>query len=195
MARASRQQSEATAAAILDAARDQFGRRGVADVGLDEIAAGAGVTRGAVYHHFGSKRGVFLAVHSDAQAQVAAAITEATDGMTDPWEALGTGCRAFLEASVRDDVRRILLVDAPAVLGWNDWREQDLRHSGRLLAGVLADLEAAGLIEVGNVQACQALLSGAMNEAALWAASLGSATEGIEQAWPLLRRMLDALRP
>lgn len=194
MARATKQQSEATAARIVESARRLYADRGVAAVGLDEIATNAGVTRGAVYHHFDSKNGVFRAAHAWAQAQVAAAISAATDDLTDPWQAFEVGCRVFLETSVREDIRRILLVDAPAVLGWTDWRDHDARNSGQLLSEVLAELVDAGLISVGSIPACQALLSGAMNEAALWAASLDSADAGIDAAWPVLQRMLNALR-
>ena len=189
-----KQESEATAARILDCARELFAERGFAAVGLDEIAGRAQVTRGAVYHHYDSKLGVFRAVHARAQAEVAEAITRATATVTDPWPALEAGCRAFLEASVRAELRQILLLDAPAVLGWAAWRDEDARNSGRLLTEVLTELAAAGTIRLGSVPAGQALLSGAMNEAALWAAAQPDARTGIDQAWPILRRFLAALR-
>jgi AcrR family transcriptional regulator len=194
MARTTRQESEATAARILDCARVLFARRGFAAVGLDEIAGQAGVTRGAVYHHYASRIGVFRAVHAWAQAEVAESINRATACCTDPWQALESGCHAFLEASVREDLRQILLLDAPAALGWAAWRDQDARHSGRLLTDVLTELARTGVIAVESVPACQALLSGAMNEAALWAAAQDDAATGIADAWPTLRRMLAALR-
>jgi AcrR family transcriptional regulator len=179
---------------VRERARELFAARGFADVGLDEIAAAAGVTRGAVYHHFGSRRGMFDAVHAWAQGEVARTIAVATADIAEPWEALKVGCRAFLDAAVREDVRRILLVDAPAVAGWDAWRELDARGSARLLHEVLTELRDAGVVDVASVDACHALLSGAMNEAALRAASLDSAERGIAEAWPTLERMLDALR-
>jgi AcrR family transcriptional regulator len=152
------------------------------------------VTRGAIYHHYGSRLGVFSAVHAQAQAQVAEAIIRATEALTDPWEALLVGCRAYLDAAVRDDIRQILLLDAPAVLGWHAWRELDAQNSGRLLAEALTDLVRDQVIRVDSVSACHALLSGAMNDAALWAASLDDATVGADEAWAVLIRMLHALR-
>lgn len=195
MARATKQQSEATAARILHSALALFAERGFAAVGLDEVATAAGVTRGAVYHHFSSRTGLFRAAHAWAQSEVAGAITKATATLSDPWHALEVGCRAFLDASVRDDIRQILLLDAPAMLGWDAWRDLDAQNSGRLLSDALAELAEGGILEVDSVPACHALLSGAMNDAALWAASLPNAQAGIDQAWPILRRMLNALRP
>lgn len=194
MARATKQESEATAARILECARRLVAERGIAAVSLDEIAACAGVTRGAVYHHYGSKLGAFRAVHGWAQAEVAAAIDRATAALDDPWQALEVGCLAFLRASIREDIRQILLVDAPAVLGWEVWRDHDVRNSGRLLAEVLANLAESGVIEVVSVPACHALLSGAMNEAALRAASLPEPATGIDEAWSTFAPMLRTLQ-
>lgn len=194
MARATKEQSEATAARVLEAARELFAARGFAAVGLDEVATHAGVTRGAVYHHYASKLGLFRAVHAWAQAEVADAIVRATAAVADPWEGLEIGCRAFLGACVREDLRRVLLLEAPAVLGWDAWRDLDARNSGRLLTEALTDLVGAGVIQIESVPACQALLSGAMNEAALRAASLDTPAEGVEEAWPILSRLLHALR-
>ena len=194
MARATRQQSEATAVRILDAARTLFAERGFAAVGLDEVAAHAGVTRGAVYHHYVSKVGLFRAVHAWAQSEVASSIVEATATLADAWESLEVGCRAFLDTSVRDDIRRILLLDAPAVLGWDAWRDLDALNSGRLLSESLTELATAGVLRVGSVAACQALLSGAMNDAVLRAASLEDPADGVDEAWPILLRLLGALR-
>lgn len=194
MARSTREQTEATRERIIAAAHARFAERGVEDVALEEVARDAGVTRGAVYHHFGSRQGMFGAVHRRVQERVAVEIEAATSGVTDPWEALELGCRAFLTAAVAPEVRRILLVDAPAVLGWREWRETDAAHSGRLLGEVLRELVDRGVVAVGSVEAAQALLSGAMNDAALWAATLSDPHEGVGEAWQVLRRMLAALR-
>lgn len=194
MPRASKEQSEATAAAVRAAARRLYAERGYASVPLDEIAAAAGVTRGAVYHHYGSRQGLFAAVHADVQAGVAAAVDAATQDVTDPWQSLETGCRAFLEASVADDARRIMLVDGPAVLGWAAWRDVDAASSGRLLDDVLAELADAGRLRDLPVAATSALLTGAMNEAALWIATSPDRTAAADAAWTGLRALLRGLR-
>jgi AcrR family transcriptional regulator len=195
MARATKEQSELTARRILATATDLFATRGFAAVGLEEVAAAAQVTRGAVYHHYGSKKGLFEAVAAAAQQQVADAVVAAAEGSPDPWIGLLAGCRAFLTASVADGNRRILLVDAPATLGWHTWREQDADASGRHLTEALAELAAAGRIVVRSAAGAAALLSGAMNEAALRIAAAADRDAELDALWPDLHRMLLGLRP
>lgn len=194
MARSSREETEATRARVLEAAHELFAERGYAAVGLEEVALAAGVTRGAVYHHYGSKRGLFAAVHGRAQEAVGAAIEAATGSFTDPWEMLEVGCRAFLEAAIAPEVRQVLLVDAPAVLGWDVWREQDAAHSARMLGEVLTELRRAGVLADLPPAAVAAVLSGAMNEAALGAASLPDPGRGVDDALQVLQPMVRALR-
>ena len=132
MPRATKEQSEATARAVRGSAFALFAELGYADVGLERVAEQAGVTRGAVYHHYGNKVALFTAVVADAQAIVARAVAAAAPG--DGWPALEAGSVAFMRAVVDPAVRRILLVDAPAVLGWALWRELDAAAAGRQLA-------------------------------------------------------------
>jgi AcrR family transcriptional regulator len=193
MARATKEQSALTAARILDTALEAFAENGYPFVGLEMVAAAAGVTRGAVYHHFNSKAGLFRAVHAEAQRRVGQAVDDATAVVTDPWEALEVGCRAFLEASVRPDIRQIMLIDAPAVLGWDVWRVHDADNSGRLLLAALTELDEAGVLEVVSVPAAHALLTGAMNEAALWIASADFPDRALDDAAQTLRRMMRTL--
>lgn len=194
MARTTKAQSEATAARVVTTARRMFTQYGYAGIGLEQIAAQAGVTRGAVYHHFTSKLGLFEAVLAEVQRSLAAAIERDTAGITGDWEKLEVGCQAFLAAGANEELRRIMLVDAPAVLGWNAWRAQDAASSGRLLEGVLRDLATVGELGGTSVEAASALLSGAMNEAALWIAEAPDPRAAIETAWAVLHRMLQALR-
>ncbi|GAB6938905.1 TetR/AcrR family transcriptional regulator [Isoptericola variabilis] len=193
MPRRSRAESEATAAAILAAARGLYAERGYAAVAVEEVAAACGVTRGAVYHHYGSRAGLFAAVHAAVTADVGAQIEGATDGLDDPWQSLEAGCRAFLAAVVADDARQVVLVDGPAVLGWARWREDDAATSGRLLDEVLGELADAGRVRAADVPATSALLSGAMNEAALWVAASPDRDRALDRAWSALRRLLRGI--
>lgn len=194
MARTSKVQSAATAAQVVLTARGLFTERGYAGVGLEEVAARAGVTRGAVYHHFTSKAGLFEAVLAAVQREVAEAIEREAGRVADPWQRLETGCRVFLAASLGDGVRRVMLVDAPAVLGWDVWRAQDAASSGRLLGGALHELAEAGELDPRTVEATTALLSGAMNEAALWIAGSSDSAAAGDLAWRAFAPMLRALR-
>ena len=193
MPRRSRAESEATAAAILAAARGLYAERGYAAVAVEEVAAACGVTRGAVYHHYGSRAGLFAAVHAAVTADVGEQIERATDGLADPWQSLEAGCRAFLAAVVADDARQVVLVDGPAVLGWARWREDDAASSGRLLDEVLGELVDAGRVRAADVPATSALLSGAMNEAALWVAASPDRDRALDRAWSALRRLLRGI--
>lgn len=179
---------------LLSEAGALFAVRGYAGVGLEEIADAALVTRGAVYHHFGSKKALFEAVAERTQQEVADAVVHAAAGQTNPWEGLRAGCRAFLVASLGEGSRRILLVDAPSVLGWNAWRHQDADASALHLTHALTGLVAEGVIEVRSVAGATALLSGAMNEAALCIAESDRRDDAVEETLVDLFRMLDGLR-
>jgi AcrR family transcriptional regulator len=189
--RRSRAESEATAAEVSATARALFAERGYAAVGLEEVASSAGVTRGAVYHHYGSKQALFRVVLATVQAEIGEAVAVAADARPDPWEAFTSGCRAFLTAALDERRRRIVLVDAPAVLGWDAWRALDEEHAARHLRDAVADLLARGLLRTPSVGATTALLSGAMNEAALWAAT---EADGPGQAEAALEALLAGLR-
>lgn len=184
---------EATAAALMAEARERFARQGYADVGLAQIVAAAGVTKGALYHHFGSKAGLFRAVVGQLQEEVADRVAAAADRHADPWDQLVAGCEAFLAAGADPEVRRIMLIDAPAVLGWHEWRAIDEASSGRLLVDVLNTLIAGGTIARQPVEPLARLLSGAMNEAAMWLAEEG-ASAGLADTTAALRRLLSSLR-
>ncbi|GAA1530556.1 helix-turn-helix domain-containing protein [Brevibacterium picturae] len=175
-----------------------FAAHGYAAVGLEQVAEAAGVTRGAVYHHFDSKRGLFAAVlaavHAEAGESVAAAADQVWD--SDPWEGFEAGCRAFLEFSLSADVRRIMLLDGPAIAGWAAWRDDDAAASGHHLVEALEELTQLDLLDAPSIPAAGALLSGAMNEAVLWVAShpTHEYRRALDQAWSTLRILLSALR-
>ncbi|MBG0564346.1 TetR/AcrR family transcriptional regulator [Actinoplanes aureus] len=194
MARATKEQSEITARRIREVATGMFAERGYASVGLEEVAAAAQVTRGAVYHHYGNKQTLFEAVAAAAQQRVADAVTAAADAAADPWDGLIAGCRAFLTVSVTDSHRRILLLDAPAVMGWSTWRSQDAAASGHHLTEAIADLAATGHLTITSPEATSALLSGAMNEAALRIAEAPDRDAALEETWSDLTRLLNGLR-
>lgn len=184
------EQRAATRQALLAEGRRQFAADGYHHVVLAEVARAAGVTKGAAYHHFDSKAGLFRAVVSEVQRELGERVAAAAERHQDLWEQLRAGCRAFLAAGTDPAVRLILLVDAPAVLGWEEWRALDEESSARHLAEALTALAAAGIIDDQPVDPLTQLLSGAMNEAALWIARGGDPQAG-EQA---LDRLLAGLR-
>jgi AcrR family transcriptional regulator len=187
------QQREQTRQALLREGKRLFATLGYGPVGLAEIVAAAGVTKGALYHHFESKADLFRAVLEQVQREVARRVAAAADGHCDAWSQLNAGCRAFLVASADPDLQRILLVDGPAVLGWSEWRALDEGASARPLAEALAALVAEGTIVPQPIAPLTRLLSGAMNEAALWLSASANADD-LAATWAALSRMLEALR-
>ncbi|MBB5782693.1 TetR/AcrR family transcriptional regulator [Nonomuraea jabiensis] len=187
------QQREQTRQALLRESRRLFAERGYGAVSLSEIVAEAGVTKGALYHLFESKAELFRAVLEQVQQEVAETVARTADVHDDLWTRLTVGCQAFLTASTAPGVQRIMLVDGPAVLGWNEWRAMDEAASARHLADALTDLIEEGTLAPQPVAPLTHLLSGAMNEAALWlAASDDPANLPATQA--ALARLLEALR-
>ena len=190
MPRASAAAAAQTARTVLTHAVDLFAQRGFAEVSLDDVAAAAGVTRGAVYHHYRSKSGLFGAVAAQLQAGVAEAVVAAAEEAGDlPGEQLRAGCHAFLDAITAGPAARILLIDAPAVFGWEKWRRLDAENSMVHLREVLQDLGVGeDLLEAMTVQ-----LSGAMNESALWIAQHPQQAEARLTAHRSLDRLLSAV--
>jgi AcrR family transcriptional regulator len=152
------------------------------------------VTKGALYHHFDGKADLFRAVLERVQQDVAARVAAAADAEPDPWAQLTAGCRAFLVASTAPEVQQVMLVDGPAVLGWAQWRAIDEAASGRLLEEALTALVEAGVVARQPVAPLTRLLSGAMNEAALWLARSADPAGDLADTWAALTRLLTALR-
>ncbi len=116
-------QREATTAALIAAARPLFAEKGYANVGTEEIVQAAGVTRGALYHLFrGGKEDLFQAVLVQVSAETAQRVMAAAGSTDDPFDELVLGCDAFLDSCTTPEVQRIVLIDAPSVLGWDVWR-------------------------------------------------------------------------
>ena len=145
--RTQQERSQATVKQLLDAARERFGAAGYADTSLDEVATDAGVSKGALYHHFpNGKPALFRAVFEREQQFLAEAVITASRRKRDPWDAFFEGCRAFLEQSLDPKVQRITLFDAPAVLGWEQMREIEAPHSFAVLkAGLRAAVDEGRL--------------------------------------------------
>ena len=141
-------------------ARELFAQRGYAAVGTEEIVARAGVTRGALYHHFEDKRDLFRAVHEGLEAELVASIGARVEGIEDPWELLVTGIRGFLDACSDDALRQISLLDAPAVLGWEEWREISARHSAGLVSFGLENAMERGVLRRQEVAPARSAAAG-----------------------------------
>src|SRR5919112_2992495 len=158
---------EATRDALVRAGRELFAERGYAAVGTEEIVAHAGVTRGALYHHFVDKRDLFRTVHEQLEQGLVAGIGARIAGIEDPWELMETGVRAFLDACTDPAVMRIALLDAPAVLGWAEWRGIDARYGLGLVSFGLQNAMDRGVLAPQPVRPLAHLMMGAMAEASM----------------------------
>jgi AcrR family transcriptional regulator len=189
-------QSEATRAALIATARGLFAERGYAGVGTEEIVRTAGVTRGALYHHFAGKKELFEAVYEDVERQLVEQIAaSAISSATDPLAALHAGAQAFLDACEDPAVQRIALVDAPSVLGWEQWREIGLRYGFGLVRATVEAAMDAGLIERQPVDALSHLLLGAIDEGAMLIARADDGGTTREEVGATVKRLLEALPP
>lgn len=188
MPRASAADAAATAHRILQTATEHFAAHGYADASVDDIARAAEVTRGAVYHLFTSKPLLFAAVAAQLQTAVAETIETATRHSS-PETALRDGSHAFLDAITHGASARVLLVDGPAVLGWEQWRKLDTEGPEQELR---TGLREAG-IPAALLDPLATALSGAMNELALWLAARPGDAAARRHAHGALDRLLDAI--
>jgi AcrR family transcriptional regulator len=183
----------ATRAALLRVGRELFAERGYAGVGTEEIVARAGVTRGALYHHFADKRDLFRAVHEELEQALVAGIGERIAGIEDPWDLMLSGVRAFLDACTDPAVMQISLIDAPAVLGWVQWREIDERYGLGLISFGLQNAIDGGVLAPRPVRPLAHLLMGAMAEAAMVIANADDPRAARAEVEPPLIALLEGL--
>ncbi|OAP36134.1 TetR/AcrR family transcriptional regulator [Sinorhizobium americanum] len=165
--RSNRERSDTTRAAIIDAAHELFVAKGYADTATPEIVAAAGLTRGALYHHFEDKKSLFRAVIEREAREVAAAIERSAPEGLAPREALLAGAAAYFDAMAVPGRVRLLLLDGPAVLGVTEMAAIDAAHGGRTLEEGLGTAMASHRLEEKAVKAMAFLLSAAFDRAAL----------------------------
>lgn len=165
--RSQQERSRATRAALVATARRLFAERGYAQVPAAEIVTAAGVTRGALYHHFADKQQLFHAVFEELEADVTAEIAAAITAAPDRSAGMVAGLGRFLDVCQRPEVAQIALTDAPAVLGWRTWREVEARHGLGVITEALQAAARDGLLVPAPVPVLAQLVLSAVIEAAL----------------------------
>ena len=188
------ERSEATRKALVDVARRLFARRGYAAVGTEEIVRRAGVTRGALYHHFNGKEDLFRAVAEQVEEETTRKSAEAALAHRDPWEQQRAGWNAFLDACLDPAVQRIILLDAPSVLGPKVWREIASKYGLALVQFGLQSLIDAGLIAKQPVDPLAHLVIGALSEAAVVIAQAEDTRATRAEMGASLERLMAGLR-
>jgi AcrR family transcriptional regulator len=188
--------SEATRQRLVTAARALFGERGYAAVGTEEIVQAAGVTRGALYHQFRDKADLFSAVAEQVEAEIAERI--AAGAVTSGDDSLGqlrAGARLFLDVCAEPEVERIILLDAPAVLGWEAWRDLAGRYGLGLLQRALQAAMDAGAIAAQPVVPLAHVLIGALDECARYVARAEDPVTARQECAAVFDRFLRSLTP
>ncbi len=185
--------SKATIAALLESARELFAQKGYTATALDDIVAGASLTKGALYHHFDSKRDLFRAVYEQEQQQLMETLTAEAAKRRGAWRMLQAACEAFLDSSLDPAVQRITLLDAPAALGWEAMRAIEGEGSLKLLKEGLQRSMDEGSIDRRPVDPLAHLLFGALCEAAMTIARSPDQPATARRTRTELRRLLDAV--
>lgn len=189
------ERSAATRAALTTSARRLWGARGFAAVGTPEIAQAAGVTRGAMYHQFPDKAALFLAVVEAVEADVMAKLAEAvaTSGATTPAATLRSAAESWLMVADDPEVRQIILLDAPNVLGWDGFRDVAQRYSLGMTEQLLSEAMKAGQLPHQPVRALAHVLIGALDEAAMLIATADDRNQMRAEVSTVVHRLLDAM--
>ncbi|BBA90616.1 TetR/AcrR family transcriptional regulator [Mycobacterium pseudoshottsii] len=193
--RTQEERSAATREALITAARKLWGSRGYAEVGTPEIAAEAGVTRGAMYHQFADKAALFgevvEAVEQDVMTRMATSV--ATSGAATPADAIRAAVDAWLEVSGDPEVRQLILLDAPAVLGWAGFRDVAQRYSLGMTEQLITEAIRAGQLDRHPVRPLAHVLIGALDEAAMFIATADDPKRARRESRQVLRRLIDGI--
>jgi AcrR family transcriptional regulator len=195
MPRTQPERSAATQAALISAARRLWGERGYGEVGTPEIAEAAGVTRGAMYHQYADKaalfRAVIEAVETEAMERLSAAVLAAAPAS--PAAALRIAADAWLQIATEPEIRRLVLLDAPAVLGWEAFRELNQRYGLGMAEQLLAGAIEAGELRAQPVRPLATVLLGAIDEAAMVIAGAADPAAAQSEVRAVVHDLLDGV--
>lgn len=185
--------SEATQLRIIGVAHDVFARDGYVKASLAEIVAQAEVTTGAVYHHFGDKKGLFRAVAEHLEAEILNEVAQ-SPGASDPWENFEAGIVATLNICARPDIQRIVFQEAPTVIGTAEWREVEMQYAFGLMQKTIHQLAAEKLIHAPDPNLTAQIILGAIIQAAHGVAIADTKSKALTDVTATITRFIRALR-
>ena len=191
------EQGDATREALLLAARELFGAQGYADTSLDEIVHSAGVTKGALYHHFASKEKLFRCVFELVKKELSYQVFPLTVGQDDAelWLDLLARCRRVIEAHTDSRLQRIVLLDARLVWTWDEWHKFEHEYGVVMLRAGLRRAMHRRIIQPLALHALTMILTGALNEACMLVANAADRTSALNEASAIIEQLLEGLRP
>lgn len=183
-----------TRAKLLASARHAFGTVGYADASMDDFTSSAGLTRGALYHHFGDKKGLLEAVIKQIDAEMNDRLIKVNEKATNRWQGYVDECVAYVEMAIEPEIQRIVLLDGPAVLG--DPANWPTTNSCiRSMTDSLTQLRDEGAIRDVEPEAMARILNGALTHASLWVANSTEPEATLRKAVKAIRQLLDGLLP
>ncbi len=189
-------QGRATRGQLIEVATSLFTEHGYEGTSIEAVLAAAGVSRGALYHHFAGKEALFTAVLEAVSDRVTAKVTDAISDCADPVEAMHTGALAWIDLAGDPAVQRVMLVDAPSVLGWEQWRAMDEGRTVRAMRAMLQAVSDTGRLPQELVDPFSHMILAALDEAAMVVArspdSRAAVAEGREAVEQFLNRLLQA---
>ncbi|CBA28345.1 TetR/AcrR family transcriptional regulator [Cronobacter turicensis] len=184
---------EENRAKLIAAARKAFAEKGFAAASMDELTASVGLTRGALYHNFGDKKGLLAAVVAQVDGEMAQRAKAAAAGVEDPWETLIAEGVAYIQMALDEEVRRIVLLDGPAFLGDPaQWPSQNSCLDAT--RETVISMMARGIIKPVDADAAARLLNGAALNAALWVAASPSPEEALPKMIEVFTLLAGGLR-
>ena len=189
------ERSEATRAELVRVARGLFAENGYAETPIELVAERAGVTKGALYHHFRNKRDLFQAVFEQIETELCEGIVLAAAAAGDDvWGALQAGVRAFMEGALDPACQRVVLIEGPSVLGWEEWREIEERYGFGLTKASLETAMEAGVLVKRPVEPLARLFLAALSEAAVQVARASDQKKEMEEMTDAVLSILDSMR-
>jgi AcrR family transcriptional regulator len=190
------ERGRATREHLVDTAMELFATEGYDGTSIEAVMRAAGVSKGALYHHFPGKDALFEAVLDRTTERIEAALVEAATGLDTPVERVRVGCLTWIRLAVDPVVQQIMLIDAPAVLGWRRWRERDETNTLGALRGALTYAAAEGVLDPDHVDVFAHALLATANELAIMIARAERPAEALAGAEAALGTLLDRiLRP
>lgn len=186
--------AQTTRGIIIREARRIFGEVGYANAQLSDIVSASRVTTGAIYHHFRDKKGLFLEVAKSVEAEIMSLVAREAASRNDPWDRLMAGVDAMMDICARKDVRRIVFIDAPTVIGPAEWLVIEMQYAYGAMHQAIEGLIEAGVIRFGSAASLAPILLGALIEAAGVVAKSTDRVQAALDAREMIQRMFAALR-
>ncbi len=188
------EQGIATRRHLLDVARRLFVEDGYASVSTETLVHEAGLTRGALYHHFADKRDVFRALVDEVNAELDQRVARAALTRKTPWTRFVAGITGYLDECLDPVIARFLLLDGPATLGWDEWEQRDMQYSLRSVGFGLRALMASGDIPEQPVEPLAIVLVGALNQMGRAIARSPDPVTTRDELAAAIRSILEGLR-